>query len=111
MQQFFNERILKEEQRIYESECLQLKKIDFQDNSECLQLIERPNTGVLALLDEESKLPKSSFSHFTEQVHMLNKNHFNLQVPRKSELKVYRNLRDDEGFIIKHFAGKFLIMK
>lgn len=105
LQQFFNERILKEEQRIYESECLQLKQIDFQDNTDCLQLIERPNTGILALLDEESKLPKSSPFHFTEQVHLSNKNHFNLQIPRKSDLKIYRNLRDDEGFIVRHFAG------
>ena len=36
---------------------------------------------------------------------MSNKNHFNLQLPRKSELKIYRNLRDDEGFTIRHFAG------
>ena len=105
LQQFFNERVLKEEQRIYESECLQLKQIDFVDNTDCLQLIERPNTGILALLDEESKLPKSSPFHFTEQVHLSNKNHFNLQIPRKSDLKIYRNLRDDEGFIVRHFAG------
>lgn len=96
LQQFFNERVLKEEQRIYESECLQLKKIDFQDNSDCLQLIEKQN-GILQLLDEESKLPKSSYLHYTGEVHQLNKNHFHLQVPRKSELKIYRNLRDDEG--------------
>lgn len=100
LQQFFNERILKEEQRIYESECLQLKQIDFQDNSECLQLIEKQN-GILQLLDEESKLPKSSPYHYTEQVHQLNRNHFNLQIPRKSELKIYKNLNEDEGFIIK----------
>lgn len=28
-----------------------------------------------------------------------------IQVPRKSKLAVHRNLRDDEGFIIRHFAG------
>lgn len=27
------------------------------------------------------------------------------QVPRKSKLTVHRNVRDDEGFIIRHFAG------
>lgn len=27
------------------------------------------------------------------------------QVPRKSKLSVHRNVRDDEGFIIRHFAG------
>lgn len=27
------------------------------------------------------------------------------QVPRKSKLQVHRNVRDDEGFIVRHFAG------
>jgi len=28
-----------------------------------------------------------------------------VQVPRKSKLNYHRNLRDDEGFMIRHFAG------
>ena len=27
------------------------------------------------------------------------------QIPRKSKLAIHRNIRDDEGFIIRHFAG------
>ena len=27
------------------------------------------------------------------------------QVPRKSKLNYHRNLRDDEGFMVRHFAG------
>lgn len=27
------------------------------------------------------------------------------QIPRKSKLAVHRNIRDDEGFIVRHFAG------
>lgn len=27
------------------------------------------------------------------------------QIPRKSKLAVHRNVRDDEGFIVRHFAG------
>lgn len=30
---------------------------------------------------------------------------FTFQIPRKSKLAVHRNIRDDEGFIIRHFAG------
>ena len=36
LQQFFNERILKEEQNIYESEGLGLRKIMFTDNQDCI---------------------------------------------------------------------------
>jgi len=28
-----------------------------------------------------------------------------LQVPRKSKLKSHREVRDEEGFLIRHFAG------
>lgn len=31
--------------------------------------------------------------------------YISLQIPRKSKLAVHRNIRDDEGFIIRHFAG------
>ncbi|KAH9643241.1 hypothetical protein HF086_012903 [Spodoptera exigua] len=51
LQQFFNERILKNEQELYK------------------HLIESKNHGIFHLLDEESKLPKPEFSHFTHSVH------------------------------------------
>lgn len=61
--------------------------------------------GIFDLLDEESRLPKPSPQHFTTEVHANQKNHFRLDVPRKSKLKSHRELRDDEGFLIRHFAG------
>jgi myosin-6 len=36
LQQFFNERILKEEQVLYEKEGLGLKKIHYIDNQDCI---------------------------------------------------------------------------
>jgi len=36
LQQFFNERILKEEQLLYEKEGLGLKKIHYIDNQDCI---------------------------------------------------------------------------
>ena len=36
LQQFFNERILKEEQLLYEKEGLGLKKISYIDNQDCI---------------------------------------------------------------------------
>ena len=74
----------------------------FQD---CIDLIEGKNSGIFALLDEESKLPKNSPQHFTEAVHKNNSSHFRLALPRKSKLKEHREIRDDDGFLIRHFAG------
>lgn len=36
LQQFFNERILKEEQMLYEREGLAVRKIEFVDNQDCI---------------------------------------------------------------------------
>ena len=43
-------------------------------------LIELRTSGIVALLDEECKLPKGSHTHFTEAVHSKHKNHFRLSV-------------------------------
>ncbi|CAF1462018.1 unnamed protein product [Adineta ricciae] len=105
LQQFFNERILKEEQLLYDKEGLGLKKISYIDNQDCIDLIEAKTTGCFDLLDEESKLPTPRTEHFTMEVHSRNKGHPRLDFPRKSKLRVSRETRDDEGFLIQHFAG------
>ncbi|CAF3868719.1 unnamed protein product [Rotaria sp. Silwood1] len=167
LQQFFNERILKEEQLLYEKEGLGLKKISYIDNQDCideesklptprpehftnevynrnkdhprlnfprksklrtsrgirddevyylissyiiadvlwLDLIEAKTTGCFDLLDEESKLPTPRPEHFTNEVYNRNKDHPRLNFPRKSKLRTSRGIRDDEGFLVQHFAG------
>lgn len=105
LQNFFNEHILNDEQQLYENEGLGIKRIDYMDNRDCIELFEARGTGIFDLLDEESRLPKASAQHFTEMVHKTNRGKFRLDVPRKSKLKIYRELIDDEGFIIRHFAG------
>ncbi|KAJ8315600.1 hypothetical protein KUTeg_007750 [Tegillarca granosa] len=90
LQQFFNERILKE---------LMMSQYT------CIYLIEAKSSGIFDLLDEESKLPTPKPDHFTMEVHNRNKNHFRLSLPRKSKLKIHRDVRDEEGFLIRHFAG------
>ncbi|CAH1799090.1 unnamed protein product [Owenia fusiformis] len=105
LQQFFNDRILKEEQALYDKEGLGVKKIEYVDNQDCIDLIEGRSIGIFDLLDEENKLPRPSPDHFTSEVHGKNKNHFRLSIPRKSKLKSHRDVRDDEGFLIRHFAG------
>uniref|UniRef100_A0A3Q2PHA5 Unconventional myosin-VI n=1 Tax=Fundulus heteroclitus TaxID=8078 RepID=A0A3Q2PHA5_FUNHE len=105
LQQFFNERILKEEQELYHKEGLGVNEVHYVDNQDCIDLVEAKVLGILDILDEENRLPQPSDQHFTDTVHSKHKNHFRLTVPRKSKLAVHRNVRDDEGFIIRHFAG------
>ncbi|XP_041463415.1 unconventional myosin-VI-like isoform X2 [Lytechinus variegatus] len=105
LQQFFNRRVLKEEQELYERESLGVNTVTYVDNQDCIDLIELKPNGILDLLDEESKLPKASANNFTHNVHQKHKSHFRLAIPRKSKLTAHRNLRDDEGILIRHFAG------
>ncbi|XP_037603216.1 myosin VIb isoform X3 [Sebastes umbrosus] len=105
LQQFFNERILKEEQELYQREGLGVNEVHYVDNQDCIDLVEAKLVGVLDILDEENRLPQPSDQHFALAVHNKHKDHFRLTVPRKSKLTIHRNLRDDEGFIIRHFAG------
>ncbi|XP_031134756.1 myosin VIb isoform X1 [Sander lucioperca] len=105
LQQFFNERILKEEQELYQREGLGVNEVHYVDNQDCIDLVEAKLVGILDILDEENRLPQPSDQHFALAVHSKHKDHFRLTVPRKSKLTIHRNLRDDEGFIIRHFAG------
>ncbi|KAM8779036.1 unconventional myosin-VI isoform 7-T7 [Rhynchonycteris naso] len=105
LQQFFNERILKEEQELYQKEGLGVNEVHYVDNQDCIDLIEAKLVGILDILDEENRLPQPSDQHFTSAVHQKHRDHFRLTIPRKSKLAVHRNIRDDEGFIIRHFAG------
>uniref|UniRef100_A0A3P8V144 Unconventional myosin-VI n=1 Tax=Cynoglossus semilaevis TaxID=244447 RepID=A0A3P8V144_CYNSE len=105
LQQFFNERILKEEQELYQREGLGVNEVHYVDNQDCIDLVEAKLVGILDILDEENRLPQPSDQHFTDTVHNKHRDHFRLTVPRKSKLTVHRNVRDDEGFIVRHFAG------
>ncbi|TKR77185.1 hypothetical protein L596_018202 [Steinernema carpocapsae] len=105
LQHFFNDRILKQEQELYADEHLGVPEIPYTDNQDCIDLIEMRPNGLLDLLDEEMKLPRSSSQHYTSSVHQLYPNHFRLAPPRKSKLRENRELRDDEGFMVRHYAG------
>merc|ERR1712128_371382 len=92
LQQFFNQRILKDEQELYVKEGLGVKNVSFSDNQDCIDLIEARGSGIFSLLDEESKLPKPNYQHFTEQIFNKNGGHFRIALPMKSKLKEHREI-------------------
>jgi myosin-5 len=68
LQQEFNQHVFKLEQEEYVREEIDWKFIDFADNQPCIDLIEG-KLGVLALLDEESRLPMGSDDSFVTKLH------------------------------------------
>merc|ERR1719313_1400881 len=105
LQQFFNERVLKDEQELYVKESIKFKEVEYVDNQDCIDLIEGVPNGVFATLDEQSKLPRADDKQFCSKLHDTHAKHFRLQLPRKSKMAAFKKLRDEEGFIIRHFAG------
>lgn len=105
LQQFFNERVLKDEQELYVKESIKFKEVEYVDNQDVIDMIEDKPVGILAILDDTSKQPRATDKMFCEAIHNKFAKHFRLQLPRKSKMSYYKNLRDDEGFIIRHFAG------
>lgn len=68
LQQEFNQHVFKLEQEEYLREKIDWTFIDFSDNQPCIDLIEA-RLGVLALLDEESRLPMGSDEQFVTKLH------------------------------------------
>jgi myosin-6 len=104
LQQFFNERVLKDEQELYVRESIKFKEVEFVDNGDIIDMIENTG-GILNILDDESKLPKASDAQFCDKLHEKFLKHFRLQLPRKSKMAYYKQMKDNEGFIVRHFAG------
>ena len=97
--------MLKQEQEIYNQEGISYTQIEYLDNQDVIDLIEAKGTGIFSMLDEESKLPNRSDKHFGQQIHSRHKKHFRLDVPRKSKVPSHRKLNEEEGFLVRHFAG------
>ncbi|KAF2077800.1 hypothetical protein CYY_000921 [Polysphondylium violaceum] len=96
LQQHFNQHIFKLEQEEYEKEKINWSKIVYNDNQECLDLIEKRPLGILSLLDEESKFPQATDLTFLEKLHINHEKHPYYEKPRRSKTT----------YVVKHYAGE-----
>ncbi|CAB3241956.1 unnamed protein product [Arctia plantaginis] len=93
LQQQFNSHVFKLEQDEYIKEEISWKMIDFYDNQPCIDLIE-DRLGVLALLDEQCRVPGGSDAGFVSKLHQTCHTYPHFMKPRFG----------NAAFIIKHFA-------
>lgn len=95
LQEYFNKHIFSLEQLEYNKEGLVWVDINWMDNGECLDLIEK-KLGLLALMNEESHFPKATDGTFLEKLHSQHsKNSFYV----KPRVAVHY-------FGVKHYAGE-----
>ncbi|KAJ1663169.1 Myosin type-2 heavy chain 1 [Coemansia sp. RSA 1813] len=103
LQQNFNRHVFKLEQEEYQREQLQnWTFVDFQDNQPCIDLIEG-RLGVLALLDEESRLQQGSDATFTEK--LIKQFAATPRPAPKTPAEFFRRPRfGADSFTIRHYA-------
>uniref|UniRef100_A0A674BI72 Unconventional myosin-X-like n=1 Tax=Salmo trutta TaxID=8032 RepID=A0A674BI72_SALTR len=95
LQEYFNKHIFSLEQLEYNREGIQWEAIDWMDNAECLDLIEK-KLGMLALINEESRFPKGTDYTLLEKLHSRHATNHYYMKPRVT----------DHQFGIKHYAGE-----
>ncbi|KAD5317633.1 hypothetical protein E3N88_17579 [Mikania micrantha] len=96
LQQHFNEHVFKMEQEEYRKEAITWSYIEFIDNQDVLDLIEKKPIGVVALLDEACMFPKSTHETFANKLFQNLRAH-----PRLGKAKF-----SETDFTISHYAGK-----
>uniref|UniRef100_A0A8C1NDL4 Myosin X n=1 Tax=Cyprinus carpio TaxID=7962 RepID=A0A8C1NDL4_CYPCA len=95
LQEYFNKHIFSLEQLEYNKEGLVWDDVNWMDNGECLDLIEK-KLGLLALVNEESHFPKGTDDTLLEKLHS---QHARNQFYVKPRVAVHQ-------FGIKHYAGE-----
>ncbi|KAF7081367.1 hypothetical protein CFC21_085317 [Triticum aestivum] len=95
LQQHFNQHVFKMEQEEYTKEEIDWSYIEFVDNQDILDLIDKKPGGIIALLDEACMLPRSTHETFAQKLYQTFKNHKRFVKPKLS--------RSD--FTICHYAG------
>ncbi|KAH9699051.1 Myosin-11 [Citrus sinensis] len=111
LQQHFNQHVFKMEQEEYTKEEIDWSYIEFVDNQDVLDLIEKAGSsfdnnltspkkpgGIIALLDEACMFPKSTHETFANKLYQTFKSHKRFVKPKFS--------RTD--FAIAHYAGEVM---
>ncbi|KAL4578472.1 hypothetical protein LXL04_014595 [Taraxacum kok-saghyz] len=96
LQQHFNQHVFKMEQEEYTKEKIDWSYIEFVDNQDILDLIEKKPGGILALLDEACMFPRSTHETFAEKLYQTFKDNKRFQKPKLS----------NSAFTIDHYAGE-----
>ncbi|KAJ0240162.1 Myosin-10 [Hirschfeldia incana] len=95
LQQHFNQHVFKMEQEEYTKEEIDWSYIEFVDNKDVLDLIEKKPGGIIALIDEACMFPRSTHETLAQKLYQTFNSHKRFRKPKLA--------RTD--FTICHYAG------
>ncbi|KVI01180.1 Dil domain-containing protein [Cynara cardunculus var. scolymus] len=96
LQQHFNQHVFKMEQEEYTKEAINWSYIEFVDNQDVLDLIEKKPGGIISLLDEACMFPKSTHETFAQKLYQTFPKNKRFIKPKLSRT----------SFTIAHYAGE-----
>ncbi|XWS36398.1 hypothetical protein CRYUN_Cryun20dG0082200 [Craigia yunnanensis] len=96
LQQHFNQHVFKMEQAVYKTEEIDWSYVEFFDNQDVLDLIEKKPGGIISLLDETCMFPKSTHETFAQKLYQTFKDHRRFVKPKLARTE----------FTVVHYAGE-----
>jgi hypothetical protein len=110
LHQHFSQALFKTEQEIYAAEGIVWPGVDWEDNSECIEIIAgKAPSSIFNSLTEHSRLPNSSNQAMTESLLSSNRKTQVIHAPKLTSgagRTKGNRLTQKEAFIIHHFAGE-----
>eukprot|EP00536_Pseudo-nitzschia_multiseries_P015532 jgi/Psemu1/292062/fgenesh1_pg.904_\ len=97
LQQQFNAFVLKNEQAEYEREGIEWSFIEFPENQDVIDLIDKRGSGILCILDDQCRAPGTSDRSFALDVYNKCKSHARFSANRKQTAVLQ--------FCVNHYAG------
>ena len=95
LQQHFNRNTFVLEEDTYKSEGIEFEHIEYIDNQDVLNLIEKKPKGILVILDDEVSVPRGSDRGFYNKICKAHKSNPRFLQPRMAQSQ----------FVINHYAG------